>query len=458
MQAARENVRVGAAADRLPGEIKSSTIMAGRNRLLQQQVVEQIAMGISTMTGMPMSGIDIMSLIGHIKRLDGNKFATMSEAEAVEAVVNSYVTYSAARNDVIYDMHEIIKQYIGGGVKVSPSRFLLPKNGGTFNGMPPDPASVRQTAHFNAYAMDPRLDGFASGSGPEQTATGQTVLRPRTQTEEDYLLTRSGKADDLSGVPVQGAYVRRGDVIRPREKSTYFLLDSRYRNRSIGPNVFSWMITPMPNDARGVACAQAGMGNIVYMEFDQFYIPYVPGADTPSNQVSLLVEELGMAAIIAHENRQYHVLFSTTIDGNRILLTPIARRFSFNEPITRVDRMSITFGNPLVQINFLPDDYAVTITYNAPNSTYINFTSPHFMADGEVVLLTGFTTANPARDFAVIGQINSTLGNAVAVVDDVTLEITLDLTGVTLATPTPSVDCFITARRVQIPVRFGTII
>jgi hypothetical protein len=449
----RQGPRVGASNDRLPDEIKSNVVMAGRSRLLQQEVIAAIGDELSRRTGMPMTQVDFMSLIGHIKRLDGNRFATMPIDEAVDTIVTGYLTYSSRRDDTIIDTHEVMKQYLGGGVKVSPSLFLLPKNAGTSNGLEPNLASVRQTAHINAYAMDPRLDGFTSG------AAGPTDVQfpPRTQDEEEYLTTKLDRGDELSGVPLQGTYVRKGNTIKPREKSTYFLLDSRYRVRAAGSSSFIWGVTAVPTNSNGAVAAQAGMANIVYMTTEAFYIPYIPEADTPSKQVSLLIEELGMAAVIAHENRNYHFLFNTTIDNNRILLTPVYDRFSFNEPIDRVNRITITFGNPLTQLHFLPDDYPVTITYNGPNSTYINFLVPHFMADGEVVLITGFTTANPARDFAVINEINSQYGVSVNVVNDTTLEITPDLTGATLITPPPSVDLYITTRRIQIPLRFAQI-
>lgn len=422
--------------------------------MLQMEILEQIGLEISSLTGMPMTQIDFTALIDHIKRLDGNHFATMPEKEMVSAIASGYLSYSARRNDVIFDVHEIMKQYLGGGVKVSPSRFLLPKNCGTTNGLEPDPTSVTQMSHINAYAMDPRQDGFVGGD----PATGRAP-EPKTQDEEDYLLTRAGGREAaFEGVPVQGSYLKRGNTIRPRNKSTYFLLDSRYRVRSTGPSVFTWAITPLPDDARGVASAQAGMANVVKMEVRPFYIPYVPEADTPGRQVSMLVEELGMAAVIAHENRNYHILFNATVETNRILLEPVDDTFNFNEPIDHIKRVSLTFANPLIQLNFLPDFYAVTVTYNAPNSTYINFAVEHFVADGEVVIITGFTTANPGRDFAVIGQINDVNGNSVAVVDDYTLEITPNLAGITLITPSPSVDCYILSRRIQVPLRFASVI
>ncbi len=476
--------------NRLPYEIKSSDHMAGRNRLLQQEVVGQIADKISAKIGRPMDQLELQQMINHIKKLNGNDFLRMPIDQATSRVADGYLSLTGQRADVIYDTHEIMKQYIGGGVPVAPDRFIIKKNCGTGSGATPDIDSVaHQGGHINAYAMFPELGGFtgggAAGSGgmegvtgrggplPQYVApgvtrpaplTGRTIEGPdlpmsrdgpKTLNEEDYLLTRLGRDIDLAGVPVQGAYVKKNNVIKPREKSIRVLLDSRYRVRATTPSTFTWSLTSQPSNSPGVASAQSGMGNVIYMQIEKFFIPYVPDADNVYQKVSMLVEELGMTSVMAHENRHYHMMFDTEVVTNRILLTPEHDdKFRFNDPIYVIKRLTVTFAAPLTPLTFLPDFYPITVSSFAPGITYLSFPVEHFVSDGEVVIVSGFTSAAPQVDFTAINAVNNPVGNVVAVIDNFTLSITVDTSTVSFLASPPSVEAYITTRRIFIPVRF----
>jgi hypothetical protein len=443
--------------DRLPNEKNSNISMAARNRLLQQEVVLIIAGKIAKETGSPLGQLELKQLIAHIKRLDGNIFATMPIEEATSRVAKGYIGYTSTTSDVIYNTHEIMKQYIGGGVEAKPDLFMIQKGCGTIGGLGPDLASVQhQGSSVPAYAMFPRIEGV--GGRVELPMMKQPIEPPRTIAEEEYALMKKGKDADRDGVALPGAYVKKGNVIRPRETSISVLLDSRYRVRSTGPSLFTWALTALPSDSPGVVSAQAGMKNIIYMKFEPFNIPYVATADTPNKLITLLIEELVMSSVIGHESRHFHILCDTEIVTNQIRCTPKEDKYRFSEPVTCIQKMSVSFAAPLTQVNFLPDTYPIVVSVNGPSSTYLTFLVEHFVSDGEIVLITGFTTANPSRDFAAIGAVNSVNGNTVAVVDDFTLEIAVDLTSATMLTSPPNVECYISSRRIFIPIRFAHVI
>lgn len=460
--------------DRLPNEKNSNIPMASRNRLLQEENVCAIVDRISEEIKRPLDKLEITAVMSHLRRLDGNKFASMPIDQAIDQVALGYLTYISGRSDSIVDISEVMKQYIGGGVVVSPDRFTIKKNAGTVNGMPTDPGSLQHIGGYpGAYAQFPRMDGFATAPGKTEGISGRAAPLPvMSQPQKEISSGPSQQlqmmqkvdgdlvvlctAGDDAGVPVHGTYVKKNNIIKPRKKSMPLLLDSRYRVRTSSPDIFIWNISSTPGDSLGVASTQAPMGNIISMKFQEFFIPYVSDADNQYKKISLLIEELGMSSVMCHENRHYHMMFDTEIVTNRVKLLPEnCGVYNFSEPIDQFKRITISFGNPLNQLSFLPDFYPIVVSINGPNSTYLTFRIKHFVSDGEIVLISGFTTANPAIDFNSIAAVNSTSGNVVAVIDDFTLEITADISTTTLLTDPPSVEAYIVSRRVFIPIIFS---
>lgn len=447
--------------------------MASRNRLLQEENVLAIVDEISKRIGRPLDELEANGVLSHIRRLDGKKFAAMPIDRAVEQIAAGYLNYMGTRSDSIIDIHETMKQYIGGGVPVSPDRFTIKKNAGTVNGMPTDPGSIQHVGEYaGSYAQWPRVDGFARGRGlagdvPKnvQVAVQSPAMNAPTTPKETLPLGMSraengdlvilATAPDDAGAPVHGAFVRKNNITRSRKKYMGMLLDSRYRALRNATSDYTWSISDQPSDTPGSVSTQAGMSNIISMKFSEFFIPYVPEADNPYKKITVLIDTLSMSSVMAHENRHYHIICDTSIVTNRIRLVPEnCGVFKFNEPIDHLKRISISFANPLVQLNFLPDTYSVTLNVNAPNSTYITFLTKHYISDGELILITGFTTANPSSDFAAIAAINNPNGIVVSVVDDYTLEVSQDLSSSTLLADPPSTSAYITSRRIMIPIEF----
>lgn len=464
--------------DRLPNEKNSNIPMASRNRLLQEENVHAIIDRISDEVKRPLDKMEITAVMNHLRKLDGNIFAQMPIRQAVDRIALGYIRLNNVASDSIIDVREVMKQYIGGGVPVSPDRFTIKKNAGTSNGMPTDPGSFTHVGEYpGAYAQFVRLDGMSSNDKLEgisgrvaplpvvvQSLGMDAPTAPRSQPgvnlqqkiDGDLVILATGKDDMDAGVPVHGTYVKKNNITRERKKAMPLLLDSRWRARTSSSTTFVWNISDQPSDTTGSVSTQAPMSNILSMKFTEFFIPYVAEADNPYKKITLLIEDLGMSSIMCHENRHYHMMFDTEVVTNRIRLVPEnCGVYQFNEPIDHFKRISISFAAPLNPLSFLPDNYPVTVSINGPSSTYLTFRVRHFVSDGEIVLISGFTTANPSTDFNAIAAINSTTGNVVAVVDDFTLEIAVDISTLTLLTDPPSVEAYITSRRIFVPIVFS---
>lgn len=432
---------------RLPNEVRAMHRQQGHNRLIQEDVVHKIANKMSEKIGRPLGHIELRHLISHLGKLDGNKFRTMPLDDATTQIADGYLTLMSGSDNVIYDTHEIMKQYMGGDIKVTPDRFLIKKECGSQSDTPSDQSSVkREGGHYNAYAMHPRTEEYKNAPVVGTSDVDKALVK-----------SLKSKYNEDKDVPVYGEWLRKNNMIVPRQRSIYILLDSRYRNRSTSPNVYSWTISSVPSDSQGVVSTMKSMQNIIFMQFSKFFIPYSATADNVYKKISLLINELQFAAVMAHEGRHYHALFDTEVQSNRILCTPDTQdegKFRFNEPINFLKSISLTFGGPLNELSFLPEFFSTTLTVNGANSTYINFPQNHGVSDGEQVYIVGFNTANPSVDFAAIAAVNDEVGHTVSVVDNATLEISVDLSTVTLISPDLAVECYITTRRILIPIRF----
>ena len=242
--------------------------------------------------------------------------------------------------------------------------------------------------------------------------------------------------------------------------SAYVLLDSRYRKiegvTGTPISEYRWEYAPTVITAQGTTNVVSKIQDILYMQVQEFHIPYVPDADNAYGRISMLIDEFSALSIIAHENRRYHYLMQSERDGNRIKLNPPGTdegKFRFSTPISRVDSLTVSFGSPLTKVTFQPDRFNVTIVSINATETQIIFPMEHGINNREIVIFTGYTTAATLADEPRILIINRNIGHAVTVVNVTTLSIEVDLTTVTSLVTPPLVECFITARRILIPLR-----
>lgn len=217
-------------------------------------------------------------------------------------------------------------------------------------------------------------------------------------------------------------------MINPKSiyKQAYLSLDSKYRlSENDGTNYVSWNILNNSLISNGSASIVGSLGDIVAIRIYPCRIPYKQTAINNLKRISILIDELRAQSYIAHENRRYHFMCTAESDGNMINLlslpTPLDSWYKFATPVVRFDKISLTFGAPLVPVIFDKDRLNATVSYVNP-SRFI-FAEPHNLLTGDNVTMEGFTTGDPSGDAAQINALNSVYGNDVVRVDDYTIEI-----------------------------------
>lgn len=392
---------------------------------------------------------EISGLISFIKNQNFNTFIDVEHDIVRQVMANAFAKriQSQKSGGYLIDTHELLKRNIGRlnitddpdddvGTVYNPGACLPDTHVNTSQPITNNPDSRGKSARVeHAYESFEQFDEKSN-----------TALANMTKVIEDSF---SGLRSEFKLLKtVQDVY------------SSYVLLDSRYRKieGAIGNPItsYKWEYTPTIYTTQGTANVISRIQDILYIQVQEFYIPYTAAADNVYRRVSMLIEEFSALAVIAHENRRYHMLFHTNIDGNRIRLgvPPTDEgKFRFATPINKVDQLTLSFGSPLTQIQFDPDRYNVTIIPINPAETQILFTQAHNVNNGEVVILSGFSTAATTTDDVQINVINQLQGHVVNVVNATTLSIVVNLTTITALATAPVVECFITTRRILIPIR-----
>jgi hypothetical protein len=141
----------------------------------------------------------------------------------------------------------------------------------------------------------------------------------------------------------------------------YVVLDTDYRQtseESSSITKFSWNYTDSQNLRDGFCNSVGRIRDIIGMRMYQPRVHYLASMDTTAKRVSILVEEFAPQAFIGENGRRFHFLL-------RPNLQPIAETsielstedyndgiYSFRKPITTFDSLTISFGDPLVLLEF----------------------------------------------------------------------------------------------------------
>lgn len=187
--------------------------------------------------------------------------------------------------------------------------------------------------------------------------------------------------------------------------------------------------------------------SVVAMRVGKIRIPYQDSIFISSNRrVSLLIKEFAAQSCIG-PGRNWHFIFEATADGNMVDLTPLLGLsgsdtgvFRFEKPLTQIDKLTLSWGNPLEQIQFDIDRQFVQFTYT--NATHFTCTtadgSPHNLKTGDQVYFTTFTTGDPIGDQAVINAVNNVYGLTIYALSDTQFQVDdINLTTITLPITTP---------------------
>ena len=366
---------------------------------------------------------DIENLITYIKEVDFNLVKHESQESIVDKVAKNFANQLSSRGGYSIDSHEVMKRHIGSINVVDDDTVFAYTECPPFN--TPNPKDV------NVIGMTEQFSSMATHS---------------LDASRSPLIPKIDKRPLIAKQPIQNMYL---------------ILDSKYRNLSTDPSVFSWTVLQSANTVQGTVNTLAdNIHNIVTMQFDNFQIPYVASADNVYRKITLSIDEFDSMSIIMNTGRRYHMLFSSEINGNQIELTPNRNdrgRFRFYNPINILDKLTLRFQSPFAPVKFQKDRYVVVISAVSSILSIITFPETHNVADGELIYLEEYTTMAPSIDNVQISQMNSESGHIVSFISNTVLGIILNLTAVS-PTSLSEAKCFIASRRIIIPVRFEYLI
>ena len=245
-------------------------------------------------------------------------------------------------------------------------------------------------------------------------------------------------------------------------KSNYVMLDTRHRRTDTdGTSKQSWnFLSNSAVNSMGSVNSLGNVKNIVSISIPKIRIPYKDVVDLNGyERVSLLIEEFSGQAHIGQENRKFHFMFEASVDGNSIDLLPLkygeneSGTFEFVKPITQIDTITITWGNPLEDIIFDKDRNIFSVSYTNPAS--FTSTEEHKLLTGDLIYIKDFTSNDTVVDENIINNVNRVNGHNIVYVDDFTFEIDdLDLTTVTAPIIGQTFEIFFGSNRIFIPMLF----
>jgi len=245
-------------------------------------------------------------------------------------------------------------------------------------------------------------------------------------------------------------------------KHNYIMMDSRYRKTdTFGIQEQSWnFLSNSTINATGAVNSLGSVKNIVAMTVPELRLPFKDSIILNGyKRVSLLIKEFSGQSHVAQETRKFHFMFKTVVDGNNIDLIPLkygnqeAGTFNFVKPVTQIDTLTLTWGNPLEPIIFDKDRLIFTVNYANP-ATFTS-TEEHKLFTGDLVYIQDFTTNDTATDGPIISTVNSIYGHNIVKIDDFNFAIDLlDLTAVTAPIAAQTMEIYFGSNRIFVPIDF----
>jgi hypothetical protein len=194
---------------------------------------------------------------------------------------------------------------------------------------------------------------------------------------------------------------------------------------------------------------------------------YLPNFDNVAfgeyRQISMFIQEFSEQSSIINEKIRYHFLFnaekvSNDVGSERLKLSPVFSDIAetrFERPITTLNTLTISFGNPGEKIVLGYDrDLEPTLSV-AGETTEFTTSIPHGMEVGDLVYIENFTTNTPNAHSTVISEINKSTGHIVVSTSNTAFYISVNSSIIatdSVATSTGSV--LFGSKRFFIPLKF----
>lgn len=168
--------------------------------------------------------------------------------------------------------------------------------------------------------------------------------------------------------------------------------DSRYKIRNPDAlSEFQFAVQSTGGNDLGVVRSIDEIVNIRSMKIYPFSIPYNTQADSQFRRLKLVIKELSQK-IKSWNGTDFHFLFETTINGNRIDLVPIISEYTFPKVIYQLTDATLTFRNQNTEVEFDATEI-ITGSFADLGASVFEITSanPHNLSTGDLVNFQDFT-------------------------------------------------------------------
>lgn len=381
----------------------------------------------------------------HIKKYGHERAFIEVCKNLVKEFMNTRFT-GAGRNDMsknneTVDMHETLKTFIGTQDKDADPAFTSAIN---TDGMP--------IAFTHVLTPD------------DSTEAGGDSLGSIDEVKNIATIGGMGSLGDIQGLFGKTDETSIQLLFNPEAayRKNMVIADSRYRlTDTDGTITQSWnFLNASAVNAAGVINTIGNVKNVVKISVSKLRIPYKDSIIiNGSNRVTLLIREFSGMAFVGQENRKFHFMFESSVDGNNIDLVPMkfgdstAGVFEFYTPITQIDTLTFSWGNPLEPIIFDKDRLIFNVVYNNPARFVTTTGEDHNLLTGDLVYISGMTSDDVITDEGIIDQTNSINGHPIVKIDDTTFDIDgLDFTAVTAPTAALSFEIYFGANRLFVPM------
>lgn len=412
------------------------------NRLIYNEpVMRAMTTIISEKLRKRMTPAQVKQFFEFVKGSRTQPWGEFNKQQIQQVLIHNYLTLhhtKQGRNTikktrkVEIDVHELMKLHIG-----TPDKEVDYTNIANVdeNGVPKSLASV-------VVDEDEGLVTLGSLDRIKTISSVNDIKNVKTVQDVSHIIGRSSVTDIQMMFNPAATY-----------RKNYIVLDSRNRlTDSDGTQKQAWdFLQNSTINTIGATNSLQNVKNVVSIGVPHLRIPYLEEMTlTGLDRVTLLIEEFKGQSVIGPEGRRYHWMFDIVVDGSFVKLIPLGydsgySEFKFAKPITQIDKFTLSWGNPFTPLIFDKDRLNFTITYTNP----IRFTATevHKLNTGDSVVITDFTTDDPAADETLIFQVNEPHGLNIFVIDDFTFDVDIDATVVTAPTAGLSIEIFFNSKR-----------
>jgi len=380
---------------------------------------QKIITGVSNKLGRLLKKNEKGQTINFIKKMDPDLFSQKYQKKTISIMVSTLVD-EFKNNDIKAARYEDSQQNIRQIIGVS-------SESDTAHAIYDNPKYLSDQYKSNAVSNLSEDDGDALNNSDSDT-TRIEGMRSSNNKKAVGKINVMPNIESLLGMRSANGAAR---VLNPKSRlrKNYLMLDSRYRNISSQSSnstngqieKFSWTFNLSNYTINGSVNAVGTIRDIVSMHIFPFRIPYTESGDNKYSRISLFIEEFGAQAFIAHENRKFHFMLQSQIDGSFInLLTDQFNDgvFNFSMPITTLENITISFGSPISNIIFDKDRDNCTIDYfSIAPLTKITVGIPvqnkHNLSNGDRVYFSNFDVGNINPSLLEQDKVNKDIKNTI---------------------------------------------